>query len=343
MLKALFFYNRGDRDHAAIACTPADAFETCGMEVRGVRGDPGEDRSEILAALAGPDDYDVLLVHQHLLCDEVVSCGRPVIVMERVDGAQLVGSRRWIPHVAGVIKGYIFQPPELNNLVNGRWHAHAMAELGMKADNTRALPGQPQPQLSSEELRRIRIGYGFAAYPMHRACVSQFIDWSSRRPYAAHFAGTISYQGTEIELHRRCCADVLGKWCEEHPGEGVCVAGKGLSPTDYLRTMFLSRVVVSPWGWGESCHRDYEAILLGAVLVKPPMSHVRCWPDIYAPGQSCIQCRADFADLPEILARVDREWPDWTERRQKARQLVIDAMHPVRIARHLIAQIKSLL
>lgn len=40
--------------------------------------------------------------------------------------------------------------------------------------------------------------------------------------------------------------------------------------------------VLSPFGWGEICYRDFEASIGGAYLVKPDMSHINTWPNIYS-------------------------------------------------------------
>jgi hypothetical protein len=59
----------------------------------------------------------------------------------------------------------------------------------------------------------------------------------------------------------------------------------------YLAELLLSRVVVSPFGWGEVCFRDYEAVAAGCLLVKPSMDHVRTQPDIYRAGQTYVSVR----------------------------------------------------
>lgn len=57
--------------------------------------------------------------------------------------------------------------------------------------------------------------------------------------------------------------------------------------TDILpRSQFLTETgsikgVLSPFGWGEICFRDFEAVLGGALLIKADMSHVETWPNIY--------------------------------------------------------------
>lgn len=58
---------------------------------------------------------------------------------------------------------------------------------------------------------------------------------------------------------------------------------------------------LSPFGWGEICYRDFEAILSGSVLIKPCMAHLVCWPDVYADDTSISVAWDGLGDLPELL------------------------------------------
>ncbi|MFK7962087.1 MAG: glycosyltransferase [Phycisphaerales bacterium] len=58
-----------------------------------------------------------------------------------------------------------------------------------------------------------------------------------------------------------------------------------------------ARIVVSPFGWGEICHRDFEAIVAGAVLVKPSMEHLETRPDAYRAGATYVPVAWDLSDL----------------------------------------------
>jgi len=69
----------------------------------------------------------------------------------------------------------------------------------------------------------------------------------------------------------------------------------------YYEEMLRSRVCVSPFGYGEICWRDFEAVLCGCVLVKPDMSHVETEPDIFVPNETYVPVRWDYADLVPTL------------------------------------------
>ena len=69
----------------------------------------------------------------------------------------------------------------------------------------------------------------------------------------------------------------------------------------YYRELMQSKICFSPFGYGEVCWRDYEAIMAGALLVKPDMSHMETAPNIFIPHETYIPVRWDFSDLEEKL------------------------------------------
>jgi len=94
------------------------------------------------------------------------------------------------------------------------------------------------------------------------------------------------------------------------------VTGTGVGHPRFLGELARSKVCFSSFGYGEVCWRDYEAVLMGAVLLKQDMSHVATDPDIFAPGETYVPVRWDLSDMNE-----------------KVRWLVADATARQRIAR----------
>ena len=346
-MKLRFLYD--DPEHATPMLRAQDALADQGIDL--VAGETHS--AESVVRLVGLDS-NVLLIHQTLMSDDALDCGKPIVILERVDGAQLAASRRWLSatNVVAVLKGYVFRRPELNNTFRGRYHAHLLKKAGLTISpgaKTSAVDGMPSPQLSTVELAKIRPGYGFGAYTKMDTPRSQMVDFSAPREYDLHCVAYMDYRGSEIETHRlRAMAvaeslESLESLQAANTGAVIVGRGRPLRPAEYLGTMFRSKVVVSPWGWGEACHRDYEAWLLGAVLVKPPMDHVRTWPEMYRPNETYISCRVDFADLPEIVERVKSEWPEWRKRREAARELALLAGDPKRVARQIAGTLEQVL
>lgn len=71
----------------------------------------------------------------------------------------------------------------------------------------------------------------------------------------------------------------------------------------YLWELMSSRMVFSPFGWGEVCLRDYEAVACGCLLVKPEMGHVATSPDIFVANETYVPVRWDFSDLGEVVRK----------------------------------------
>jgi hypothetical protein len=72
-----------------------------------------------------------------------------------------------------------------------------------------------------------------------------------------------------------------------------------VSQKQYYSELKFSKIALSPFGWGEVCFRDFEAILAGALLFKPDMSHLITWPDVYIPYETYVPLKWDGSDLLE--------------------------------------------
>lgn len=102
-----------------------------------------------------------------------------------------------------------------------------------------------------------------------------------------------------IAHHRETLTGILDAAAQRR---GWTVARDRVAPRRYLADMQRSRVTFSPFGWGEVCFRDFEAVRAGSLLVKPDMSHLRTWPDIFVPGETYVPVRWDGSDLEETIS-----------------------------------------
>jgi Glycosyl transferases group 1 len=85
-------------------------------------------------------------------------------------------------------------------------------------------------------------------------------------------------------------------------GYQILLPDQRVSQQQYYQEMRSSRICISPFGYGELCWRDFEAILMGCMLVKPDMSHLRTQPNIFIPGETYAPVRWDLSDLREVCA-----------------------------------------
>jgi hypothetical protein len=117
----------------------------------------------------------------------------------------------------------------------------------------------------------------------------------------------------DIDLHSRIAVKGLPWYAQmraeakaavtAHFGDLV-VASEGLVPhAEFMNEMERSKLCFSPFGYGEICWRDFEAIAAGSVLIKQDMSTVETDPDIYLPDETYIPVAWDLSDLePKVRA-----------------------------------------
>ncbi|EMS32075.1 hypothetical protein C943_01337 [Mariniradius saccharolyticus AK6] len=83
---------------------------------------------------------------------------------------------------------------------------------------------------------------------------------------------------------------------EKVDGNDMFLSGK-LDPKLYQKEIRKISAVLSPFGYGEVCFRDFEAILNSAVLVKPDMSHLNTWPNVFKPMETFLPIAWDGSNL----------------------------------------------
>lgn len=81
---------------------------------------------------------------------------------------------------------------------------------------------------------------------------------------------------------------------------------KQSNPRRYFKDMLSCKYVLSPFGNGELCFRDFEAVVSKSLLLKPDMSHIETFPDIYKPYVTYVPLKWDLSDLDSQLNYYDK-------------------------------------
>ena len=86
------------------------------------------------------------------------------------------------------------------------------------------------------------------------------------------------------------------------PLDDLKLASVGSVPQGvFMQELGAAKLCFSPFGYGELCWRDVEAIQTGAVMIKPCMNHLETLPNLYEPEVTYLPCRWDFSDLEEVV------------------------------------------
>ncbi len=69
----------------------------------------------------------------------------------------------------------------------------------------------------------------------------------------------------------------------------------------YMKELNNTKVVLSPFGWGEITLKDFEVFLTGGMLLKPKMDHIQTWPNFYERDVTYMAHDWELDDLEEKI------------------------------------------
>lgn len=256
------------------------------------------------------------------------------IAFEKLDGCQIKNKHLLKnDNLLLLVKSYKYSNYEINNLscAEGRIFTRFLTD---DLNETK--------HITRDEFKKVVLGLSFLHYSRH----DRLIEYAKKpknktRSIDVSFAGTTAYynkhgsiSGTLVEQHRMACIDKINRMNLVTQ----TAADRTLSRSDYYTELMNTKIVVSPWGWGESCYRDYEAIALGCELIKPNSFKIATNPDIYN-SEFMSFCRADFLNLNEIVADILSKY----EERELNRFMNIDYLIACRSINYQTHIIKSII
>jgi len=185
-------------------------------------------------------------------------------------------------------------------------------EYGVVDPDHRERPGASDPA----QLSKLRLSWniGIGDYPRGKlrqrvgVAASLAFGFRAARPFYGRSrlpadpvsgnAGTIGVHARILLAGRPSIAYQRKLILDRIAGHPAFLTGE-TSQGAYNREIASSKIVLSPFGWGELCLRDFEAVLAGALLMKPDMSHLETWPDIFVPDETYAPFAWDASDLVE--------------------------------------------
>jgi len=101
-----------------------------------------------------------------------------------------------------------------------------------------------------------------------------------------------------VRAHRMHARDIL----RELDGQYRIIAtDQKVAAAEYYAELQNSKILFSPFGWGEFCPKDWEAFLKGCLLLKPSVEHVQSWPNTHVPYETYVPVEWDLSDLQEKI------------------------------------------
>lgn len=214
-----------------------------------------------------------------------------------------------LPYVDVYLKKQVYadRSAYTRNLYGDRLYTDFYHRVFSLVDDTAASPSY---DLDGEALSKIGVSWNIGISDMfsynkikrlfekNRLQKVKFTPPGKRRAFDIHYrcsfqSGIYGFQRRELfqRLTEKETLDKLDYSVNPH--------GK-----EYRREMADSKAVLSPFGFGEICIRDFEAFFSGASLMKPDMNHVETYPDWFVPNVTYLPLKWDFSNTDAAFDAV---------------------------------------
>jgi hypothetical protein len=239
----------------------------------------------------------MFVVQQKYIGDQPEKLGRPIIVEEKEDTS--VPTAYKLLGVCNVVRLYKVSVVRRDwfGLPNKRPHVWLLEKTVERKE---------PPPLSEKEIAKVQPGIHFGLFDRLRPLVDRArkrkdqCNWSNR-PIDALFIGMTTHGTPALARHRL-------RFCESLQAirglNVICVPSRSLSFQDYMNISGQAKIIISPWGYGELCHRDFEAMLLDCVLVKPKTDFIDTLDNILKAGETYEPCQIDASDLEAVIRSI---------------------------------------
>ena len=247
------------------------------------------------------DKYDII-VSINKLSTEILNKYKRILLVERMDSAGIGVKVRKVldhPHIINCLKMYCMADRENHNKPT------VSSRLFLNSLYPKAETFADDIIVSEKGFKKIINGFNFFHYDKFTELFMTIkkcdIKPTAERGIDLFYAGTVEYKtkfgiNKYITNHRSKCVENIIKIGLRERFNVKAYSGRKFSYADYIRKMLDTKVILSPFGWGEYCHRDYEALLCGCILIKPKFLKVMQTPNI---DEHVIQW-ANFNDFSDI-------------------------------------------
>ena len=280
--------------------------------------------------------------------ETILALDKPIIILEKFAAASVNEKTRAIidhPLVIAVFKNRTLKNKRLDNnpLVAGRYFNNIINEYAHAVE-----PELLQP-LSISALKKIHTVvwdlFGSAFKKKIERLKDYTVDYDQERTIDIFFACDLTEKTSKSGSH------ILFNWHRSKAIEAMrsitginCVAlTTKIDYWPYINNTQNSKIVVSPWGFGEYCWRDFEAIHCGAILIKPDTTFIKSIPNIYQNNITYVPCKPDFSDLHEIVQNILNNYEAYTPMRKRAKEILVDSWNFKKLAKQFVAHVKMAL
>jgi len=263
---------------------------------------------------------EVVLVHHRTITPMLLKSGIPLFIIENTDAPTLEWSRYHLnrTNITAVIKGSIFSKPNYYNEIccEGMLQGKLIWDT-LDNKNKFQSPKLPWKKINLELLEKVEIGYSYGCYPQHEKLIEKNIDYHTYRKYDVCYVGNTHYPRSKIiTTHRKNFQQKI----LSIKNIKKFVSDKRMPYDNYCEILLSSKICISPLGLGV-CHRSFEGIYAGCIVLQPYSDYFKTAPNVYQTNVTYIPCKADLSDVEDKIHYILDSWSELEKMRIKARNL----------------------
>ena len=206
------------------------------------------------------------------------------------------------------------------------------------------------PHTEKQYLSKLRVAWNvgigdlYAVKPiqliMHPFSVTKpkFLSPDSERPLDVQYRGSgySPIAGYPRSRSRELMMEMMGESIIK-----ISDITKRIPKEEFIKEGQSAKCILSPFGWGEICGRDFEAFVYGGCMIKQDMSHCVTYPNAYQPGVTYVPLKWDFSDFKEKLSKATS--PEYKELAKKAQEYYKHFFTPegrMDFAKHIVSELE---
>ncbi len=281
-----------------------------------VRGDVQEEfKKHDIFFTTEKKEADVVLLTQK---DDLKAVDLPIMLFIAGDGTQIHGDVKSFKNknIKLILKQELLKDFNDYNIMSGRNY--------LKYVDSTYMNNKPE-QIDYNFYSKMYLFFGYGILQRMTVFINEIPDFEKKRNIDVNFCGLIDYKSSAykdtvlLTKHRTDAFNIL----KEH--KNSFVSNIRIPFLDYRKKLYDSKIVVSPWGFGETCYRDYEALYAGNILIKPRSDFVINHPDIFNNKKYFLLfCEPNWSDLDIKIEEALFLWDKTIEKRINNRNLLLN-------------------
>jgi hypothetical protein len=133
---------------------------------------------------------------------------------------------------------------------------------------------------------------------------NEFVSPSLNRKNLISCRMSTNYSRESISFQRKVIKEMLLKY----------ISVSKLNRSKYFNELCSSKVVISPFGWGElNTPRDYEVAMCGSLILKPELNHIDTWPNYFTDDKVAV-FKWDFSNLLDTIEDINSNYRNYLEK-----------------------------